>query len=433
MIQKISKILTASSGVKCLLFDTYTKSNLSSLIPHSHFLEYDYFLFDNIENTRTKININCVCVINISSFKNLIKEISDPSYKSYTVLFTNYLDPYLMNLLAKNDVYGVIEDIQEIYMDFNKQDDNMYTVQKLEDFIYSLGTRPTIYSKIGSNSKMLDNTYDKFIREDGGRVFIIDRSYDHITPLIIDWHYQSMIKRYCEYDDCIVKIQGIKYNIQDDFFKDNKFRNISEVSSNLETLVKELDIKKRSKKVNIKEIEEINRLNEVVSKHMKIYNHIIRNIEEKRRISEEQMNILKNNKYTYKYEKIFKDGNKGTVGDNQDEQNYIQDKQNHHNHQNHILDKDIVNLKNVLKYNKYKYDIKKNEDIKLAYLPPIRKIVKNILKNNLKDWELVQERNNKDKYTVFYFRGGVTYTEYRFIMELYDYQENVYIISERVI
>ncbi|KAF5141453.1 vacuolar protein sorting-associated protein [Vairimorpha ceranae] len=409
LLPKISKILTASDGVKCLLFDTFTKSSISSLIPHSHFLNNDYFLFDDIQNTRKKVNINCVCVLSISSIKNLIQEISNPSYRTYTVLFTTTIDPYLLNLLAKNDIYGVIREIHEIYMDFCKQDSYLFTLNNINNFIYSLGSKPTFYHY---KQNYEDVVKDPFIdlNSEGGRVFVINRSYDNITPLIIDWHYQAMIKKYCNYNDGLVKIYDNTYCMDDDFFQNNKFKNISEVSTNIELMVKELDKKKRIKKINIKEIEEINKLGDIVKKHMDIYNCIINNLEEKKQLSENENLMLKK----------FK---KGELSFNNFNEN-IKD-----------LNKCVnINLLNILKSTdkKLKFDFKKQEDIKLAYVPPICKIAKDILKGKMDDWICLDERFNKSKYTVFYFKGGVTYTEYRHIMIYFKEHKNVYVVSESI-
>lgn len=413
LLPKISKILSSSQGIKCLLFDIYTKPSLSTLIPHSDFLNNDYFLFDDIRNTRSKININCVCVLNISSIKYLIEEISDPSYVSYTILFTSSLDPYLLNILAKNDVNNVIEEVFEIYMDYTKQDTWLYKCNKLEDLIYSLGSDPSVYyykynkeietDKFNLFNKDKSITNNINLNIEGGRLFILDRSYDEITPLLIDWHYQSMIKRYCEYNDCMVNIEGRMYDLQDEFFKDNKFKNISDVSVSIEEEVKKLDIKKRIKKVSITEIEDINKISELVNKHIDIYKYIIQNIEDKRRRSEEQVDLLKE----YKKNKC------------------INKKKGIEEYDNDLISK--------LEKSLIKYDIKKNEDIKLSYIPPIRKIVKNIIKNKLSDWVCHKEKFNKGKYLIIYIKGGVTYTEYRHIVEVCGDMENIYVVSDQIL
>jgi vacuolar protein sorting-associated protein 45 len=405
LLPKISKILSSSQGIKCLLFDLYTKPSLSTLIPHSDFLNNDYFLFDDIRNTRSKININCVCVLNVSSIKYLIEEISDPSYVSYAILFTSSLDPYLLNILAKNDVHNVIEEVFEIYMDYTRQDTWLYKCNKIEDLIYSLGSDPSYfyykYNREADKDKVISNNIN--LNKEGGRIFILDRSYDEITPLLIDWHYQSMIKRYCEYNDGMVNIEGRQYDLQDDFFKNNKFRNISDVSISLEEEVKKLDIKKRIKKVNITEIEDINKISEVVNKHMDIYKYIIRNIEDKRRRSEEENKLLKE----YKKNRC--------IGSKKENEGY-----------------DDILIEKLVK-STIKYDIKRNEDIKLSYIPPIRKIIKDVIKNKLNDWICYKEKFNKGKYLIFYIKGGVTYTEYRHIVEVCGDMENIYVVSDQIL
>ena len=175
-------------------------------------------------------------------------------------------------------------------------------------------------------------------------------------------------------------------------------------------MVKEKNKKKRIKKINIKEIEEINKLGDIVKKHMDIYNCIINNLEEKKQLSENENLMLKK----------FK---KGELSFNNFNEN-IKD-----------LNKCVnINLLNILKSTdkKLKFDFKKQEDIKLAYVPPICKIAKDILKGKMDDWICLDERFNKSKYTVFYFKGGVTYTEYRHIMIYFKEHKNVYVVSESI-
>lgn len=127
---KVERILEMSSGVKALLFDDDTKSILSNLIPHSRFLEKDYFLFDNIANRRREkmAGITCVVVIRPENIKLLIEEVSDPFYEQYIVLFTNQVDPLMIEILATSDTRCVVSEVHEIYVDFLKQDEYLYTL-----------------------------------------------------------------------------------------------------------------------------------------------------------------------------------------------------------------------------------------------------------------------------------------------------------------
>ncbi|EQB62072.1 vacuolar protein sorting-associated protein [Vairimorpha apis BRL 01] len=625
---KISLILTTSKGVKCLLFDTQTKKTLSTLISYSTFLDHDFFVFNDINNSRHKININCVCVITVQSIKLLIDEIRNPCYKSYTVLFVNKLDPFLLNLVAQNDQYCLVDSVYEIYLDFCKEDEVMFVGNEssVYSFLGCLGSRPTWYyldrcdvkcdnnmecsnsmcgnrcdgngnssgsnsmygnkcgtngNKCGTNGKCntnnktnshyTSNTHKKtnnknitdldkcdLLTEEGGQIFVIPREYDLLTPLLIDWHYQSMIKKYCQYENGLVTINcesvdqmfvntescdksfinGFNlyssnnnnnnnihnnihnniynnnnnkhnnnnqyknlhnntktYEINDFFFKENKFNTINEVASNIEKLVKQLDQKKKMKKVSIIEIEEINKLSLVVNKHMDVYKHIVRNLEYKRCVSEEENRVLCEFK---KKGKVFsnevcdkcsdkcsnkcgmrnKDGKSGICNkdgkSDMSNRNICNDKSGICNKDNIVNKDNIINkdnsiynnnnntniIDNIINNNnrdniinkeykqstnlnyiktlchKVQYDIQKNTDIKLSYIPPINKLLKHILKNNLSDWVYFKERKNKQKYVVFYFVGGVTYTEYRYIVEVFLKKskcDRVYVLSDKIL
>ncbi|KAF9764094.1 Vacuolar protein sorting-associated protein 45 [Nosema granulosis] len=400
---KTSFILSKGTGVKCLIFDDTTKTILSNLIPHSKFLDSDFFLFESIENrNKQKLeNISCVVVISPDSIKKLIEEITDPSYGTYIVLFTNTVDGLMLEMLARNDFYEVVEEVHEIYLDYYKQEERLFTVGSggLYAFMMSLGNIPTIYymKKLSNLAEELNTKLSFSNLKEGGELYMFDRSFDMLTPLLYDWKYQGMIKQFMNYDNQIVSYEGKLYDLTDKFFQENKFKDMSEVSEEINKMVKTVEAKKKIKKLSLEEIRELSQLSQTIDKHMSIHKAILN----------EGLKILEISEM--EYEIIQKKPNKKEI------ERIISNKE--------VEEKARKKLMKISSFKKEDYKFKKDMDPKIGYIPPI-------IKEGKKNLEVIKERLNKGRYKVIYFHGGVTLREYR---ELVEREPNIIVIADKIV
>lgn len=419
-IEKTSFILSKGTGVKCLLFDDTTKTILSNLIPHSKFLDSDFFLFESITSKRTKLEIQCVVVISPSNIKSLIEEITDPCYSSYIVLFTNQVDGLMLEMLARNDFYEVVEEVHEIYLDYYKQESRLYTLNEegLYSFVVSLKSIPTIYYTEGTSKAAiaLNNKLMYSNLNEGGEIYMFHRGFDILTPLLYDWKYQGMIKQFMKYENQIVED---KYVMDDSFFEENKFKDLNVVSEKIKKMISEVDAKKKIKKLNLEEIRELSTLSEMINKHMTIHKEILAEGMKILEISEMEYEIIQNRK-PVGLERIL--GNKE-----------VEEKARAKLLMIYYLktrDEGIISkfpefsqyVEKVKRFKIPKYSFDKTVDPKIGYIPPVVK--------KKKDLDVIKERLNKGRFKIIYFQGGITMREYR---EIVERNPEVYVVADQII
>ncbi|TBU15299.1 Sec1-like vacuolar protein sorting-associated protein [Ordospora colligata] len=455
--EKIDGIIQMGEGVKALLFDEETKGMMSNIIPHSRFLENDYFLFDSIMNRkRERIQgITCITVIRPESIKWLVEEVSDPHYERYIVLFTNQIDSLMLEILATSDIHCVISEVHEIYIDFFRQDEFLYTLFKrgeqsyegrqcrrravdgLFAFIMNMKKIPTVLVQKGcrgltEDAEQLSEKLSGYNYDQGGTVIILDRAFDIYTPLVYEWRYQSLLHDHVNYEDGVAKVGKKAYLVsEDDFFNECKFKDINEISEMIKGLVKRAEVKKRRlQSLIFDDLEENTKISQQIETHLALHAHILKACLRLKEPSEMEMNILK-----------------GKNIDKNEVTNYLlradapsverskllaiyslkngKDLQKEANDHPDLADKIECFLRkyplSIHAHMPYSYRFEDGIDMKLGYQPAVKRLVRHWWTDKLNDrcFSAVRSAENPKDFVIVYVRNGVTYSEYRVLFEFY--------------
>lgn len=438
-LEQINFLLTTPKGVKCLLFDNEnTKQMINNLIEFKKLLDADYFYFDYLTNKkRSKVNINAVVILNNENLKLLINELVDPLYSTYTIMFKNRIDPFALEILASADRNGVISHVFEINMVGLKIDDYLYTSQftDLITVFQSLDIKPDIYitkNHINKNIEQLIQSVTTGSKH--GNLLFLERNFDLITPLLSNWHYQSAIHQYLNYNNETVKIDDNLYKIDDEFFQANKFYDIETVGDNIKKLVKDLE-KKRFNISNhqFENIEHVTTQSKIIDTHMNIFKKVIDSSMRNKEIGELEIQILKGIPIDLS---LIKPNQKDMLKIQLLLSLYKNSKDPNLNHKVYDV---FVNTFKPASVG-YKYSFNNNTDL-LSYEPPIKRIFKHFVKKTLNSNYFVKINNFTEKTSnsdqnifIIYIEGGITFREYRDII-LYAKELGVvvYLFSNKII
>lgn len=471
--RKVCEILEMGEGVKALLFDEDTKVILSNVIPHSRLLENDYFLFDSIENRgRERIQgITCVVAVRPESIKWLIEEVSSPFYERYIVLFTNQVDSLLLEVLATSDVHCVVSEVHEIYIDFFKQDDFLYTlcrpraggspahrrkraVDGIFALVMSLGRVPTVVVQTGERSLMedaesLSARLGTTNLAQGGTVIMLDRAFDLYTPLVYEWRYQSLLYEHAEYSNGVVRLGKRSYSMASDpFFCVSKFKDIYEVSEDIKGLVKRAEVrKKRLHNFIFDDLEENARISQQLEAHLAQHGHVMRACLRLKDLSELEMRILKDkvgmeevSEYLLRKDipaaerskllVIYCLRNKKSLGD---EARRFPDL---------AADTEEFARKyppsaSIWRYYGYRFD--NDVDVKLGYQPAVKRVARHWWTGRLDDrcFSTVRESESPKDFLIVYIRNGTTYSEHRVLREYFaaamEGRSRLYVVGDTMV
>ncbi|KMV66043.1 Sec1-like vacuolar protein sorting-associatedprotein [Encephalitozoon cuniculi EcunIII-L] len=456
--KKVDEILDIGEGVKVLLFDEDTKMILSNLIPHSRFLESDYFLFDSIMNKRRERiqGITCMVAIRPESIRWLIEEVSNPFYERYIVLFTNQVDSLMLEILATSDVHCVVSEIHEIYIDFFKQDDFLYTLHapKTREHMSLSGRKRSIdgifalVMNLGRIPTIKIQTEDRHLMEDsetlstrlaglnlkqGGTLIMLDRAFDLYTPLLYEWRYQSLLHEHADYANGIVRIGKKSYSVVDDpFFNTSKFKDIYEVSEDIKGLVKKVEFKKkRLHNFIFDDLEENTRISRQLEAHLAQHGHVMKACLRLKDLSEMEMNVLKDNGISKaeiseclmrKDISVIERCKLLIIYSLRNKKNPIDEARKYPDLMNEVEAFMGRHPLNVPIWRHYGYRFDDDVDVKLGYQPAIKRVIRHWWTNRLDNrcFLTVRESENPMDYIVVYIRNGVTYSEYRVLCEYYN-------------
>jgi vacuolar protein sorting-associated protein 45 len=470
--EKIMGILEMGTGVKALLFDEDSKHMLANLIPHSRFLENDFFLFEHIANRkRDKItNITCIAVLRPDNIKMLIEEVSDPFYEQYIVLFTNQIDPLMIEILATSDTRCVISEVHEMYLDFYRQDSFLYTLcgrgresytdvyrnrrvaDGLFSFLMTMKRMPSIKVQAGDNelmelAEMLNARLSQVSMRPGGTLVMLDRSFDLYTPLLYEWRYQALLHEHTEYENGAVRLGGRSYSLESDTFFDSvRFKDVYGVAEEIKGLVKKAEVRKKRLSNHIfDDLEENTKLSHQVDTHFTLHGHIMRECLRLKELSELEMSILLDNSISRR---------------SLDE--YLLDKEIPSIRRSKLLvlylmrngmsvDRECRNYPDLccsiekfmrrhqrhMARQPYSYSFDSDLDVKLGYQPAIKKVLRHLVTGKLREkyLETLREGGDQSEFIIVYVRGGLTYGEYREVQQYCstETKSSVYLLSDSMV
>ncbi|KAI4292019.1 vacuolar protein sorting-associated protein 45 [Pancytospora philotis] len=472
-------ILSRGQGAKACLFDHETKQLISNVIPYSRFQDHDYFYFDLIENkNRVPISdISCVVVLRAENLRLLIEELSSPFYGSYCVLFTNQIDPFALEILANADTKCVVREVHEIFLDLARQSSFLYTVgstrhRRVADGLYSLlmsleiapvikhmdegpaesGERlrldagseldASAPSRPGSSLVLLAKELGARVLQHNfrrqGTVLLLRRSFDMVTPLLYDWHYQALIKEHLDYDNSVVRTGGKEYGVSDAFFEANKFSDIHSVGASVKAMIQVLE-RNRVKISNheFEDIEEKAAHSLMVETHLSIYNAVLEKCMRNKDGCEMEMAALRG--AVPNLEQCA-----GVLSEQQQLKllllyftRHVKDWEEESQRYPRLRDALLHFLDRCapLDY-PYKPILNSAVDVKLGYEPPIKKIVKHAILNKLRQGAFVgpSAEGTDTAPIIVYIEGGITMCEYREVMKYAaEIKREVYLVADRII
>lgn len=222
------------------------------------------------------------------NLETLFQEMKQPTFKEYHIFFLGDISDVEIRKLASLDETDSIKNIQRIYcnylainenffhcaseslsnplISYNETSKTKYFDQMEEGLlssILSLRVLPQVrYLRDNQDclhlaqrvSKQISQIRNRVAREftrEPAVVLILERREDPLTPLGIDWSYQSLISELTEFVDNKVKVNNEEFNmnlIHDQFYKDNRFKNYGELANNLNTLMKKFSAQKDENK-----------------------------------------------------------------------------------------------------------------------------------------------------------------------------------------
>lgn len=345
--EKLIPILSLDEGPKILLFDPETITYFSNIIAHSTFLEYDFFVFDNVNNkTRQKISqMTCYFVVRPYNVQHVFCELQNPYYDRYVLLFTNKLEDKTLIEIAQHDVLSLITKVYEIYIDCIFEDENLYIIDQRLDILCgatesatknscnnatskasnsvtsninnlaskacnhvtrisegitsilkTLGLQPTMY--VQKNCDILEQIAQEIIKDtetlsSGGQLLMIHRSLDMYTPLMYSWTFQSLIYDFLPYSNGIVHLKNKAYSLSDNkVFQRLKFLDINTATNELKSYYKTINETKVSLNV-VETIEEKIKKNEIAETLLNIQNYIADECVKNKDLSDLEHHIIK--------------------------------------------------------------------------------------------------------------------------------------------
>lgn len=485
---QIQFILKLGTGIKACLFDEETKSMISSLIPLSLFNDNNFFHFDLLSNkARSKVEgMCCIIILRPESLKLLLEELVCPYFGSYIVLFTSQIDPLVLELMANADINSLVSEIHEINLDLHKQAPNLYitksskykrNLEGLCSALYSLEINPEILifneeiedgpnkeKGISFLGKDLRNKCLQYNFAKKGTFVLLKRNFDLITPLVQDWYYHSMINDCLELNDNLVKLNGKTYQVTDSFSIKNFFNEIATVGEEIKKLAKDVE-KNKVGVSNFEDIQDLLNLKSMAEMHLCIYNSIANETDNLISLSELQSKILKSTDFKIstifehwpeqgKIEKNFfndenvTEENQGFLGNDKEtryrrvvkmntlelkllnllliyflknDKDWIEASKQFPKYRSHLIK--FYELYKPQAY-PYKYSFDNEVDPKLGYIAPIKKIIKHISQNKIKENAFVTLKGKDDQRElgksevspgpiVLFIEGGITLREYR--------------------
>lgn len=296
-------IRATGSGMKAMVLDEFTTSVIGSAYGRSEMLLREVYLFEYIdsmfESTERLNNLKCILILRPTkeNVQLLCEELNHPHYRTYYLYFTGRVGSVLIKKLAEADEREVLRTIKEIPMDFspvnpftfhlklvNKTFDlrtNNWSPDGLKrscdglvSLLIALQLNPLIrYQTQSALCKSLAEKVSNAIKSEyianktwknvapfdpHGLLIIMDRRCDLVTPIIHSWSYYPMIHNELNITNNRINLENVPnrqpkdpremiLSIENDqFFKDNYYKNFGELGPTLLGSVENLKLQTKS-------------------------------------------------------------------------------------------------------------------------------------------------------------------------------------------
>lgn len=282
-------MVSQSSGMKSIIFDSETKVMFSLITSKSFAIKEEIFMFEELSKLKTEEkypNIKGLFLLRPtdSNVDQLSKMLKQPNFFDISLYFTNTVNDEYLKKIALSDEHGVIKNVQEVFLDYFIINSNLFHLdmnstslvkniglwksldhmlveriaQGLIAMCYSTRLNPTIKYVKGNDllsmvaQKLISHfqEYSDFFirscgREQNGILLLYDRKEDPITPLLTQWTYQAMIHEvfYIHQNLCSIdkgKDRLVLSEHEDNFFRENTDKVFADVASKIREKIEEL-------------------------------------------------------------------------------------------------------------------------------------------------------------------------------------------------
>ncbi|CAH8356161.1 unnamed protein product [Eruca vesicaria subsp. sativa] len=330
----INRMLHDISGMKVLILDSETVSNVSIVYSQSELLQKEVFLVEMIDSIsvskESMSHLKAVYFIRPTSenIQKLRYQLSNPRFGEHHLFFSNLLKDTQIHILADSDEHEAVQQVQEFYADFVAGDPYHFTLNMPSNHLYmipavvdpsglqrysdrvvdgiaalflALKRRPVIrYQRTSDTAKRIAHETAKLMyqhetglfdfrrTESSPLLLVIDRRDDPVTPLLNQWTYQAMVHELIGLQDNKVDLRAIGSlpkdqqevvlsSEQDAFFKSNMYENFGDIGMNIKRMVDDFQQVAKSNQ-NIQTVEDMARFVDNYPEYKKMQGNVSKHV-----------------------------------------------------------------------------------------------------------------------------------------------------------
>ncbi|KAJ4909183.1 Vacuolar protein sorting-associated protein 45-like protein [Raphanus sativus] len=331
----INRMLQDISGMKVLILDPETVSNVSIVYSQSELLQKEVFLVEMIDSisasNESMSHLKAVYLVRPTSenVQKLRYQLANPRFGEYHLFFSNLLKDTQIHILADSDEHEVVQQVQEFYADFVAGDPYHFTLNMASNHLYmlpavvdpsglqrysdrvvdgiaavflALKRRPVIrYQRTSDTAKRIAQETAKLMYQQESGLFdfrrtessplllVIDRRDDPVTPLLNQWTYQAMVHELIGLQDNKVDLRAIGSlpkdqqvevvlsSEQDAFFKSNMYENFGDIGMNIKRMVDDFQQVAKSNQ-NIQTVEDMARFVDNYPEYKKMQGNVSKHV-----------------------------------------------------------------------------------------------------------------------------------------------------------
>ncbi|KAG2324369.1 hypothetical protein Bca52824_007097 [Brassica carinata] len=331
----INRMLHDISGMKVLILDSQTVSNVSIVYSQSELLQKEVFLVEMIDSIsvskESMSHLKAVYFIRPTSenIQKLRYQLANPRFGEHHLFFSNLLKDTQIHILADSDEHEAVQQVQEFYADFVAGDPYHFTLNMASNHLYmlpavvdpsglqrysdrvvdgiaavflALKRRPVIrYQRTSDTAKRIAQETAKLMYQHESGLFdfrrtessplllVIDRRDDPVTPLLNQWTYQAMVHELIGLQDNKVDLRAIGSlskdqqvevvlsSEQDAFFKANMYENFGDIGMNIKRMVDDFQQVAKSNQ-NIQTVEDMARFVDNYPEYKKMQGNVSKHV-----------------------------------------------------------------------------------------------------------------------------------------------------------
>ncbi|CAN8066325.1 unnamed protein product [Agarophyton chilense] len=337
----MKQLVGDSEELKALLLDDETSKIVSLLISQSSLLNHEVLLIEKlcVERLQDLSHMQAVVFVRptAENVHCLRKELRNPHFESYKLVFSNIVRRTLVEEIADADEMELVTEVREMFCDFFALEKYLLsfevfpcveasyarsgaiqnpmlerTLEGISAVLLALKRKPQVRYQASSTRcrniaerlcVKMDQERSLFefrVREKVPLLLIVDRIEDPVTPLLNQWTYEAMIHELIGINCNRVSLKDAKNvpnefkelvldDMEDVFFQQNRYKNFGDLGMNLKDLVDSFQKQSKSSS-NLKSIEdmmhfvsnypEFRKSSSNVSKHVAIAGELSRKVRE---------------------------------------------------------------------------------------------------------------------------------------------------------